>query len=71
MNSLYRSISIRISTTFKQQIAYFRAIRKNTMRILIDMDDVMADSIERFFEWYERDFGIRELLSSLTFRLSQ
>ena len=29
------------------------------MRILIDMDDVMADSIERFFEWYEKDFGVR------------
>lgn len=29
------------------------------MRILIDMDDVMADAIERFLEWYERDFGIR------------
>src|SRR2546426_562796 len=30
-----------------------------TMRILIDMDEVMADAIARFFEWYERDFGIR------------
>ena len=29
------------------------------MRILIDMDDVLADAVERFFEWYERDFGIR------------
>ena len=29
------------------------------MRILIDMDEVMADAIERFLEWYERDFGIR------------
>ncbi len=29
------------------------------MRILIDMDDVMADAVERFLEWYERDFGIR------------
>ncbi len=29
------------------------------MRILIDMDDVIADAIERFLEWYERDFGIR------------
>jgi 5'(3')-deoxyribonucleotidase len=29
------------------------------MRILIDMDDVMADTIERFLEWYERDFGVR------------
>lgn len=29
------------------------------MRILIDMDDVMADAGERFFEWYERDFGVR------------
>jgi len=29
------------------------------MRILIDMDDVMADAVERFFEWYERDFGVR------------
>ena len=29
------------------------------MRILIDMDDVIADAVERFLEWYERDFGIR------------
>jgi 5'(3')-deoxyribonucleotidase len=29
------------------------------MRILIDMDDVMADAIQRFFDWYERDFGVR------------
>jgi len=29
------------------------------MRILIDMDDVIADTIERFLEWYERDFGER------------
>src|SRR5436190_5067841 len=29
------------------------------MRILIDMDDVMADAVARFLEWYERDFGVR------------
>ncbi|HRH61609.1 MAG TPA: 5'(3')-deoxyribonucleotidase [Chitinophagaceae bacterium] len=29
------------------------------MRILIDMDEVMADAVARFLEWYERDFGIR------------
>ena len=29
------------------------------MRILIDMDDVIADAGGRFIEWYERDFGIR------------
>ena len=29
------------------------------MRILIDMDDVIADAVERFSEWYERDFGVR------------
>ncbi|CAN5646553.1 5'-3'-deoxyribonucleotidase [soil metagenome] len=29
------------------------------MRILIDMDEVMADAIQRFLEWYERDFGVR------------
>ena len=29
------------------------------MRILIDMDDVIADTGERFIEWYERDFGKR------------
>ncbi|CAN5124102.1 5'-3'-deoxyribonucleotidase [soil metagenome] len=29
------------------------------MRLLIDMDEVMADAIERFLEWYERDFGVR------------
>src|SRR4051794_22222358 len=29
------------------------------MRILIDMDEVMADAISRFLEWYERDFGVR------------
>lgn len=28
------------------------------MRILIDMDDVIADAVERFLQWYERDFGI-------------
>jgi 5'-nucleotidase len=28
------------------------------MRVLIDMDEVMADAIARFLEWYERDFGI-------------
>lgn len=28
------------------------------MRILIDMDDVIADAEARFLEWYERDFGI-------------
>jgi 5'-nucleotidase len=29
------------------------------MRILIDMDDVLADAVQRFLDWYERDFGIR------------
>lgn len=29
------------------------------MRILIDMDEVMADAIQQFLNWYERDFGIR------------
>jgi len=29
------------------------------MRILVDMDEVMADAIARFIEWYERDFGVR------------
>ncbi len=28
------------------------------MRILIDMDDVLADAVSRFLEWYERDFGV-------------
>ena len=28
------------------------------MRLLIDMDEVMADAIARFIEWYKRDFGI-------------
>jgi len=28
------------------------------MRILIDMDDVLADAEGRFNEWYERDFGV-------------
>ena len=27
------------------------------MRILIDMDDVIADAEQRFLEWYKRDFG--------------
>lgn len=35
------------------------------MRILIDMDDVIADTVERFLEWYERDFGIRYSLAAL------
>lgn len=25
------------------------------------MDDVMADAVARFLEWYERDFGINIL----------
>ncbi len=29
------------------------------MRILIDMDEVMADAIQQFLDWYERDFGVR------------
>ncbi len=29
------------------------------MRILVDMDDVLADATERFLEWYERDYGVR------------
>ncbi|HVX48887.1 MAG TPA: hypothetical protein VHB48_01980 [Chitinophagaceae bacterium] len=29
------------------------------MRILVDMDEVLADAISRFIDWYERDFGIR------------
>lgn len=29
------------------------------LRILIDMDDVVADATIRFLNWYERDFGIR------------
>lgn len=29
------------------------------MRLLIDMDDVLADAVQRFNEWYERDFGVR------------
>ncbi|MEO8821520.1 MAG: 5'(3')-deoxyribonucleotidase [Ginsengibacter sp.] len=29
------------------------------MRILIDMDDVIAETVGRFLEWYERDFGLR------------
>ena len=29
------------------------------MRILIDMDDVIADAVERFLQWYERDYGVR------------
>lgn len=28
------------------------------MKIFIDMDDVMADAIDRFLEWYRRDFGV-------------
>src|SRR6476619_5824419 len=28
------------------------------MRIMIDMDDVIADAIGRFLEWYERDTGV-------------
>ena len=28
------------------------------MRILIDMADVLADAVQRFLDWYERDFGI-------------
>lgn len=28
-------------------------------RLAIDMDEVVADAYGRFFEWYERDYGIR------------
>ncbi len=28
-------------------------------RIAIDMDDVMADTLQRKIDWYERDFGIK------------
>lgn len=28
-------------------------------RIAIDMDEVVADAYNRFFEWYERDYGIK------------
>ena len=28
------------------------------MRILVDMDDVIADATQRFLDWYERDYGI-------------
>lgn len=28
------------------------------MKIFIDMDDVMADAVDRFLEWYRRDFGV-------------
>ncbi len=28
------------------------------MTLIIDMDEVMADAITRFLEWYERDFGV-------------
>lgn len=34
-------------------------------RIAIDMDEVMADSIGRFFEWYERDHLIKLELDKL------
>lgn len=36
------------------------------MRILIDMDDVLADTLQRFLDWYERDFGIQYKPSDLT-----
>jgi 5'-nucleotidase len=29
------------------------------MRILIDMDEVIADAVALFLKWYERDFGIK------------
>ena len=28
-------------------------------RIAIDIDEVLADTVSRFLEWYERDYGIR------------
>lgn len=28
-------------------------------RIAIDMDEVIADAENRFFEWYEKDYGIK------------
>ena len=38
------------------------------LRILIDMDDVMADTIARFLEWYERDYGIRSFKRTITWK---
>lgn len=35
------------------------------MRILIDMDDVIADTVSRFLQWYERDFKIHYTQSDL------
>lgn len=29
------------------------------MRILVDMDEVLADAVGQFIDWYERDFGVR------------
>jgi 5'-nucleotidase len=34
-------------------------------RIAIDMDEVVADAISRYLEWYERDFGLRLSLTDL------
>ncbi|MBC7923641.1 MAG: 5'(3')-deoxyribonucleotidase [Ferruginibacter sp.] len=34
-------------------------------RIAIDMDEVMADPVSRFLEWYERDHGIALKLDQL------
>ena len=32
---------------------------KGIQRIFIDMDYVICDNLERFQEWYERDYGVR------------
>jgi 5'-nucleotidase len=37
----------------------------NKQRIAIDMDEVMADSIARFQEWYGRDFALELTLQAL------
>ena len=42
------------------------------LRILIDMDDVVADTTKRFLDWYERDFGVRYTSEQLHgFKLSE
>ena len=34
-------------------------------RIAIDMDEVMADPLSRFIEWYERDHGVTLTLDQM------
>jgi len=44
------------------------ALTLNMKRLIIDMDDVMADSTGQFIDIYEKEFGVRILREELNFK---